>query len=146
LVGAPVRAVSGADASTARLLTELPQARLAHLATHGFFAKDAFDEERRRDARQLENWQFSQQQTTQAVGLGGRTRLWSAGLVLAGANRPERAGPDGGILTAEVLIHLPLEGMELAVLSACQTGLGAVYDGECVHSLQLAFHVAGCQD
>jgi CHAT domain-containing protein len=44
------------------------------------------------------------------------------------------------------LIHLPLEGMDLAVLSACQTGLGAVSDGECVHSLQLAFHVAGCKD
>jgi tetratricopeptide (TPR) repeat protein len=146
LAGVPVRSVSGADASTARLLNELPKARLAHLATHGFFAKEAFDEEQQRATRQLENWKFSQIEATQPVGLGSRNPLSFAGLVLAGANKPEQAGPDGGILTAEALIHLPLEGMDLAVLSACQTGLGAVYDGECVHSLQLAFHVAGCKD
>jgi CHAT domain-containing protein len=146
LAGVPVRTVAGAEASTARLLAELPRARLAHLATHGFFAKDAFDEEQQRDARQLEHWRFSEHQATQPVGLGSRNPLAFAGLVLAGANQPEQAGPDGGILTAEALLHLPLEGMDLAVLSACQTGLGAVSDGECVHSLQLAFHVAGCKD
>jgi CHAT domain-containing protein len=146
LAGVPVRTLAGAEASTVRLLTELPRARLAHLATHGFFAKEAYDEEQARAARQLENWQFSETQATQPVGLGSRNPLAFAGLVLAGANQPEQAGPDGGILTAEALIHLPLEGMDLAVLSACQTGLGAVSDGECVHSLQLAFHVAGCKD
>src|SRR5262249_48855913 len=73
-------------------------------------------------------------------------QLAFAGLVLAGANRPHEAGPDGGILTGEALIHLPLERLRLAVLSACQTGLGSVADGQCVHSLQMAFHVAGCQD
>src|SRR5262249_39156452 len=51
LAGVSVRVVGGADASTARLLAELPKARLAHLATHGFFAKQAFDEEQERDAR-----------------------------------------------------------------------------------------------
>src|SRR5262249_27601826 len=69
-----------------------------------------------------------------------------AGIVLAGANQPEGAGPDGGILTAEALLSLPLEKLELAVLSACQTGLGSVADGECVHSLAHAFHVAGCKN
>jgi CHAT domain-containing protein len=141
-----VHAVSGAEASTARLLRELPQARIAHLATHGFFAQEAFAEEQRRAARQLEHWQFQTGQTTEPVGLGIRNPLSFAGLVLAGANRPQEAGPDGGILTGETLIQLPLERMELAVLSACQTGLGSVADGECVHSLQLAFHVAGCKN
>jgi CHAT domain-containing protein len=142
--GLQVRAVSGAEASTARLFRELPQARIAHLATHGFFAQDAFDEEQRRAARQLEHWQFQPAQATQPIGLGARNPLSFAGLVLAGANRPQQAGPDGGILTGEALIHLPLERLQLAVLSACQTGLGSVADGQCVHSLQLAFHVAGC--
>jgi CHAT domain-containing protein/Tfp pilus assembly protein PilF len=141
-----VHAVSGAEASTARLFRELPQARIAHLATHGFFAQEAFVEELRRAARQLEHWQFEAGRTTEPVGLGVRNPLSFAGLVLAGANRPQEAGPDGGILTGEALIQLPLERMELAVLSACQTGLGSVADGECAHSLQLAFHIAGCKN
>ena len=66
--------------------------------------------------------------------------------MLAGANTPEAAGPDGGILTGEAIVTLPLEGLELAVLSACATGLGDVAAGECVHNLQHAFHVAGCRN
>jgi CHAT domain-containing protein len=67
-----------------------------------------------------------------------------SGLVLAGANRPET--PDRGIVTAEDLIGLRLEGMELAVLSACETGLGEVAGGEGVLGLTRAFHVAGCRN
>jgi CHAT domain-containing protein len=68
------------------------------------------------------------------------------GLVLAGANHPELAGPDGGILTGEMLLGLDLRRLELAVLSACQTGLGEAADGQCVQNLQRGFHVAGCRN
>ena len=64
--------------------------------------------------------------------------------MLAGANEPAKAGPYGGILTGEAILDLDLRKLELAVLSACQTGLGDVANGECVHNLQHAFHVAGC--
>jgi CHAT domain-containing protein len=68
-------------------------------------------------------------------------------LALAGANRTgkERA-PDRGILTAETIVGLRLEGLELAVLSACQTGLGEAGGGEGVFGLQRAFHLAGCRN
>src|SRR4029077_2980440 len=69
-----------------------------------------------------------------------------SGLVLAGANKPEEAGKDGGILTGEVILSLPLEQLELTVLSACQTGLGVRADGQCVQGLTTAFHVAGCKN
>src|SRR5262249_19499255 len=80
------------------------------------------------------------------AGVGAMSPLSYTGLVLAGADHPERAGPDGGILTGEMLLGLDLRRLDLAVLSACQTGLGAVADGQCVQNLQRAFHVAGCRN
>jgi CHAT domain-containing protein len=67
-------------------------------------------------------------------------------LVLAGANVPDQAGPAGGIITGEALVELPLEGLRLCVLSACETGLGELTEGEGVHGLVRAFHLAGCPD
>src|SRR6202043_3651588 len=63
---------------------------------------------------------------------------------LAGANAPTPAGEEG-IVTGEALVELPLEGLRLCVLSACETGLGALgLSGEGVQGLQRAFHLAGC--
>src|SRR5262245_61859433 len=66
------------------------------------------------------------------------------GLVLAGANQAKT--PARGIVTGEALIDLDLSGLELAVLSACETGLGDVADGEGTFGLQRAFHLAGTRD
>jgi tetratricopeptide (TPR) repeat protein/CHAT domain-containing protein len=146
LVGPGTRVVRGAEAGTVRLLGELPRARLAHLATHGFFNEKAFRDEQRRAEEAIRSWQFSMEGPSGlgGAGAGAASPLSYTGLVLAGANRPEAAGPDGGILTGEMILGLDLHRMDLAVLSACQTGLGAVADGECVQNLQRAFHVAGC--
>jgi CHAT domain-containing protein len=64
-------------------------------------------------------------------------------LVFAGANRPD--APGRGLVTGEALVGLDLSGLELAVLSACETGLGDVAGGEGVFGLQKAFHLAGCR-
>src|SRR5262249_10095143 len=67
------------------------------------------------------------------------------GLALAGANsdQPVESGQDDGILTAAEVAELDLSGVELAVLSACETGLGKVAGGEGLLGLQRAFQVAG---
>ena len=54
--------------------------------------------------------------------------------------------PRRRILTGEAIASLDLSRLELAVLSACQTGLGTVADRECVFNLQYAFHLAGCSN
>src|SRR5262249_29774708 len=137
--GALVR--SGAVASTRQLQEDLPKARYAHLATHGFFADAKF-----RSDLQVDPLLFDHVTGYERRG-GARIPLVLSGLVLAGANqRDVRAAPDRGIITAEGLIGLPLEGLELAVLAACETGLGEDGGGEGAFGLQRAFHVAGCKN
>jgi tetratricopeptide (TPR) repeat protein len=132
----------GAEASAARLLEDLPKARWAHLATHGFFADASF-----RSALRLSEKDYEKSRRGEKVGIAARSPLVLSGLVLAGANgRGQEGPPDGGILTAEAIAGLDLDGLELAVLSACDTGLGEVAGGEGVFGLQRAFHLAGCKD
>jgi CHAT domain-containing protein/Tfp pilus assembly protein PilF len=143
----PVRQWSGAKASTARLLADLPEARWAHLATHGFFA-----DKKLRSVLQIDEKLFDPRSSREGPPPGARNPLVLSGLVLAGANLPlpkdlkERTESDGGILTAEAIAGLPLPKLELAVLSACETGLGEVAGGEGVFGLQRAFHLAGARN
>ena len=132
---------TGRAASTAQLMEDLPKARYAHIATHGFFADPEF-----RSALQVDPKLFEYRGFGERRG-GARSPLVLSGLVLTGANRQaEDAATDHGIITAEGLIGLRMEGMELAVLSACETGLGESGGGEGVYGLQRAFHVAGCKN
>ena len=74
-----------------------------------------------------------------------------SGLALAGANQPadslEKAKlkNDDGILTAFEASGLNLVGTELVVLSACQSGIGQVKNGEGVYGLRRSFQHAGAR-
>jgi len=136
----------GSQASLAQLIDDLPKARWAHFATHGFFADAAS-----RSVLQLAPADYERSQSGERIQAVGRSPLLLSGLVLAGANRKNKDGdarfdPDGGIITGEGLIGLRLEDLDLAVLSACETGLGEVAGGEGVFGLQRSFHVAGTRN
>jgi len=67
-----------------------------------------------------------------------------SGLVFAGANYGA-VGQGDAFLTALEASELDLSQVNLAVLSACETGLGKVEGGEGVLGLQRAFQLAGAR-
>ena len=131
----------GREANEPAFKREADHYRILHLATHGFFLDGSCV------------LPTSVANVTRGVGglaSGARTvdnPLLLSGLALAGANRraQARADEDDGILTAEEVASLDLGGVEWAVLSACDTGVGEIKAGEGVFGLRRAFQVAGAR-
>jgi CHAT domain-containing protein/Tfp pilus assembly protein PilF len=143
--GAAVVERRSREAGTQQVWLDLPQVRWAHLATHGFFAAPRT---REREAL-LREADFLWGVGSERRGVGARNPLVQTGLVLAGANRPpgeDMLRDDRGILSGEAIAGLDLRRLDLAVLSACDTGLGESATGEGVFGLQRAFHLGGCRN
>jgi CHAT domain-containing protein len=97
---------------------------MIHIATHGFYVKN--------DTLQSEDRQMER-----------------SGITFVGANnaKAKEGSPnavDNGILTAAEISRLDFRGVDLVVLSACQTGLGDV-SSEGVWGLQRGLKKAGVQ-
>ncbi len=114
-----------------------------HISTHGFYYSEE-EIERKKNLKYLSLLQLDD--TPQYIEDKSMTR---SGLLFAGANAilkgdsiPE--GCDDGILTAQEIASLDFRGLDLLVLSACQTGLGEI-KGDGVFGLQRGFKKAGVQ-
>ena len=119
--------------------------RILHLATHGFFLSD-------------QDWSSMMDEKSRGITITAKDKpspkkpvnienpFLRAGLALAGANRSlAQEGVNEGILTAEKILGLNLRGTDLVVLSACETGMGDVKNGEGVYGLRRAFTQAGAK-
>lgn len=111
-----------------------------HIATHGFF----FDDKTNPSTRSDNLWAELQFGSGPPQQMEDDPNLRS-GLALAGANERHGGDNEDGILTASELSDVDLVGTRLAVLSACDTGLGEMRDGSLVSGLRRALVIAGSE-
>lgn len=130
-------ALYGAQATEAKV-KEVNSPAILHIATHGYFLED-----------------LSQMETTKVLGVdiaaAKENPLLRSGVLLAGCenvfdeNFHPSPNSENGVLTAYEAMSLNLDKTDLVVLSACETGLGSVKQGEGVYGLQRAFLIAGAK-
>jgi CHAT domain-containing protein len=142
---AGIRTLEEDQATKAAFLAQAGRYRYLHLATHGFFIQ--------------ERPPTPVAQTHRGAALFGgppSAELHAGllcGLALAGANQAGKpsgseaagGGADSGILTAEEIGTQNLDGVQLVMLSACETGLGQAAGGEGLLGLQRSFQTAGAR-
>ncbi|HYX29497.1 MAG TPA: CHAT domain-containing tetratricopeptide repeat protein [Pyrinomonadaceae bacterium] len=115
--------------------------QILHIATHGFLLPN---KPARSIAVQpiLPVGDFSKDM----IGIGEiDDPLLRSGIALSGANYLQGGDGEDGILTALEVSGLDLWGTKLVVLSACETGLGDVHNGEGVYGLRRALVLAGAE-
>ena len=115
---------------------------IMHIGTHGFYwtEKEAknYDYKFLMDDETSNRYVEDKQLTRSGLLFAG------ANYVLSGNENKLPEGVDDGILTAKELTTIDLRGLDLVVLSACQTGLGEI-TGDGVFGLQRGFKKAGAQ-
>ncbi|MDE2388125.1 MAG: CHAT domain-containing protein, partial [Betaproteobacteria bacterium] len=132
----PTANVLTGQAATENALKQLNSPHILHVATHGFFLPDQKDElQESRGLQSLDD--FAQTPVTE-------NPLLRSGLALANANRLESDSEDG-VLTALEASSLNLWGTRLVILSACETGLGDLQNGEGVFGLRRALVISGSE-
>lgn len=108
---------------------------ILHIATHGYFLE--YDEY----ADSVENSYANRLKKSQNAMLRSGLAFSNANLTWRGQNTAVRK--EDGLLNAQEAADLNLSKTNLVILSACETGLGKVTDGEGVFGLQRAFKLAG---
>lgn len=115
---------------------------LIHISTHGFY----YDEDEVEN--KAEHMRMMLMGENRPTNIEDQSLL-RCGLCFAGANQAFAGdslpadGQDDGILNALEIAQMDLRGLDLVVLSACQTALGDIIVGQGVFGLQRGFKKAG---
>lgn len=148
-------ALSGADASEREFRALAPGRRVLHVATHAFSLDGACEPggstPGTRGLRGIgglastpSGTATTEDESAIALPSFGAQALLGTGLLFTGAEHAAtRPADDDGVLGSEEIAALDLRGVQLAVLSACDTGLGEQLAGEGTLGLERAFRVAG---
>jgi CHAT domain-containing protein/tetratricopeptide (TPR) repeat protein len=125
--------------ATKSALKQVDAPSILHIATHGFFLQDS-------DENTPPDKQKPAASDTRSVPASSKIEnpLLRSGLALSGANVTKN-NSESGILTALEASNLNLWGTKLVTLSACDTGLGEVRNGEGVYGLRRAFFLSGAE-
>jgi tetratricopeptide (TPR) repeat protein len=137
-----------AEKATKEALLKIHSPYILHLATHGFFAKED------PTATPIESGALLNDRQRVTKSKFFKNPMHRSGLALAGAQttieawKREEVPPveNDGILTAEDVSTLDLQGTWLVTLSACDTGSGEARAGEGVMGLRRGFIQTGAQN
>ena len=111
--------------------------KILHIATHSFYIGD------KKEENIFAELFFSSNSLSYSKKF--ENPLLRSGIVLAGANYPEKNLNDDGYLTALEVSKLNWNGTELVVVSGCESGQGDLQSGEGVYGLKRAITVAGAR-
>jgi CHAT domain-containing protein len=142
--------LTGKNASRELVLHQLAKTRWAHFATHGFFLDQQMLERLMLTAGQ--EVQQRLEQNASRMSLMQRSPFICSGLALSNANQLGPIDEYGlpvelvGILTAEEVAAIDGLGLDLVVLSACESARGEVVHGDGQLGIQTAFHLAGARN
>lgn len=133
--------------ATENNIRKIESPRILHLATHGFFLKHTTRYKHSRGLQPISSGRPDNASVFEGRNTHSDDFLSRSGLALANANVAAAINPftTDGILTAQEILDLSLEGTELVVLSACDTGIGEVTSGEGLYDLKRAFQIAGAR-
>ena len=136
--GSATTLLAGGGATEADFKAKAPGKRVLHLATHGFFLIGPCGP----DFNQTLDWE---DMVFTDVDITNDNPFLLSGFAMAASDEPsgESLTTDDGVLTAEEIAAMNLGGVEWAVLSACDTGLGKIKQGEGMFGLRDAFQIAG---